>query len=102
MYHGYDDDKSADATTVRLPPAPRLKEEIENIVDHQVVSTRSRGYEKYLVKWKVHPLSDCTWIIDEELLDLIMIFMTDPMLLTHQGLVLLSRREMMEDYVSNH
>ena len=47
-----------------------MKEEIENIVDHQVVSTRSRGYEKYLVKWKGHPLSNCTWTIDEELLAL--------------------------------
>ena len=37
------------------------------IVDHHVVSTRSGAYEKYIVKWKGHPLSDCTWIIDKEL-----------------------------------
>ena len=70
MYRGHDDDESADATTVHLPPAPRLKKEIEDFVDHQVVSTRSGGYEKYLVKWKGHLLSDCTWITNEELLAL--------------------------------
>ena len=70
MYHGHDDDESVDATTICLPPVPRLKEEIENFVDHQVVSTRSRGYKKYIVKWKGHPLSDCTWITNEELLAL--------------------------------
>ena len=26
--------------------------------------------EMYLMKWKGHPLSNCTWIIDEELLAL--------------------------------
>jgi len=70
IYHYNDDVKSADATTVHLPPTLRLKEEIEDIVDHQVVSTRSGGYKKYLMKWKGHPLSDCTWITDEELLAL--------------------------------
>ena len=100
MYHGHDDDESVDATTICLPPVPRLKEEIENFVDHQVVSTRSRGYKKYIVKWKGHPLSDGSQM--KNFLHLIMIFMTDYMLLTHRGLVLLSRGEMMEDYVSNH
>ena len=69
LYHGHDDDESTDATIVRLPPAPRLNEKIEDIFD-QEVSTRSGGYEKYLVKWKGHPLIDCTWITDEELLAL--------------------------------
>ena len=31
-----------------------------------MVSTRQGGYQKFLVKWKGHPLSDCTWITDEE------------------------------------
>ena len=50
MYHGHDNDESADAT-VQLPQAPRLKEEIEDIVD-QVVSTSNVGHEKYLMQWK--------------------------------------------------
>ena len=70
MYHYNDDVEYADATTIHLPPAPRLKEEIKDIVDHQVVSTRSGGYKKYLMKWKGHPLLDCTWIKDDELLAL--------------------------------
>ena len=28
---------------VCLPPAPRLKEEIEDVIDHQIVSTRGRS-----------------------------------------------------------
>ena len=70
LYHGYDDDESANATIVRLPLAPRLNKKIEDIVNHQDVSTRSGGYEKYLVKWKGHPLLNCTWITNEELLAL--------------------------------
>ena len=44
----------------RLPPTPRLKEEIEDVIDHQIVSTRGGGYQKYLVKWKGKSLSNCT------------------------------------------
>ncbi|RVW30404.1 Retrovirus-related Pol polyprotein from transposon 17.6 [Vitis vinifera] len=29
-----------------LPPTPRLKEEIEDVIDHQIVSTRGGGYQK--------------------------------------------------------
>ena len=34
MYHSHDDDESTDATTVRLPPTPRLKEENQEIEDN--------------------------------------------------------------------
>ena len=44
----------------RLSPAPRLKAKIEDVIDHQIVSTRGGGYQKYLVKWRGRPLSDCT------------------------------------------
>ena len=54
----------------RLPLAPRLKEEIEDVIDHQIVSTRERGYQKYIVKWKGRPLIDCTWITYGEFQDL--------------------------------
>ena len=49
----------------RLPPTPRLKEEIEDVVDHQIVLTRE-GYQKYLVKWRGRLLSNCTWITNGE------------------------------------
>ena len=50
----------------RLPLAPRLKEEIEDVIDHQIVSTRGGGYQKYYVKWRGRLLSYCTWITDGE------------------------------------
>ena len=49
-----------------LPPTPRLKEEIEDFIDHQIVSTRGGGYQKYLVKWRGRLVSYCTWITDGE------------------------------------
>ena len=33
-----------------LPPTPQLKDEVEDIIDHQIASTRGEGYQKYLVK----------------------------------------------------
>ena len=49
-----------------LPLAPYLKEEIEDFIDHQIVSTREGGYQKYFVKWRGRLLSYCTWITDGE------------------------------------
>ena len=63
------DNVGNDVTTdpsVSLPPSKHLKEAIENVIDHQIVSTRHGGYQKYLVKWKGRPLSDCTWITDDK------------------------------------
>ncbi|KAL6344261.1 hypothetical protein AAG906_037825 [Vitis piasezkii] len=61
---------TTDGPNARLPLASRLKEEIEDVIDHQIVSTRERGYQKYLVKWKGRPLIDCTWITYGEFQDL--------------------------------
>lgn len=41
-------------------------DEIEDIVDTKIVSTRSGGYQKYLVKWKNREWSDCSWICDDD------------------------------------
>ena len=57
---------ASDGLDACLPPASRLREEIEDIIDYQIVSTRGGGYQKYLVKWRGRPLSDCTWIINKE------------------------------------
>lgn len=43
-------DESADGTIqVALPPATSLCEVIEDVLDHQIVSTRGGGYQKYLI-----------------------------------------------------
>ena len=61
-----DDVIASDGLDARLPPAPRLREEIEDVINYQIVSTRGGGYQKYLVKWRGRPLSDCTWVTDNE------------------------------------
>lgn len=49
-----------------LPPTPNLKEEIEDVLDDQIVSTRSGGYQELLVKWTNFPLSKYTWFVADE------------------------------------
>lgn len=56
---------SVNIGTTYLPPSS-LDNEIEDIVDTKLISTRKGGYQKYLVKWKNLGWSDCTWISDEE------------------------------------
>lgn len=52
-----------DATYI-FPSYPQ--NEIEDIVDTKIVSTRKGSYQKYLVKWKNLGWSSCTWICDVE------------------------------------
>ena len=54
------------------PPTnwPVRKEQIEKILDDQVISTRNRGYQRYLVRWLGRPDSDDSWISREELQEL--------------------------------
>ncbi|PRQ21796.1 putative nucleotidyltransferase, Ribonuclease H [Rosa chinensis] len=66
LYPGHTNDTDA-TPIVQFPRAPCSKETIEDIVDHQIISTRNGGYQKYLVKWQNSPLSDCTWLTDAEL-----------------------------------
>ncbi|KAK4847077.1 hypothetical protein QYF36_025338 [Acer negundo] len=66
LYYGHEDVVASNEQNARLPPTSRLKEEIEDVTDHQIVSTKEGDYQKYLVKWKARPLSECTWITDEE------------------------------------
>jgi hypothetical protein len=51
---------------VSLPPSIKPRDEITKILDDQIVSTRSEGYQKFLVKWKNRPPSDCCWLQTEE------------------------------------
>ena len=88
MYHGHDDDESVDAT-VQLPQAPRLKEEIEDIVD-QVASTSSEDHEKYLMQWKDTHYQIAYGSQMRNFKCLIMIIMTYSVLSTNRGRVLSS------------
>ncbi|KAL6188925.1 hypothetical protein ACLB2K_040316 [Fragaria x ananassa] len=59
-----------EAAATSIVPFPRTScppDTIEDIVDHQLISTKGGGYQKYLIKWKNRLVSDCTWITDAEL-----------------------------------
>ncbi|XP_026655874.1 uncharacterized protein LOC113461018 [Phoenix dactylifera] len=65
-----------------LPECPRPKfskkhDRIERILDEQIISTRRKGYQRYLVRWHGRPESDDTWITREELQQI------DPDILEH-------------------
>jgi hypothetical protein len=65
-YEGHLDDTVPKSPTIHLPAYTKPKEEIEEILDDQLVSTRRGGYQKFLVKWKNRPQSDCCWLQTEE------------------------------------
>jgi hypothetical protein len=58
--------ESALAPQALLPASLPSRDHIEEILDDQIVSTRRGGYQKFLIKWKNHPLSDCSWLQTEE------------------------------------
>ncbi|KAL6190901.1 hypothetical protein ACLB2K_037295 [Fragaria x ananassa] len=66
LYPGSNEEAAA-TSIVPFSRTPCPPDTIEDIVDHQLISTKGGGYQKYLIKWKNRPLSDCTWIIDAEL-----------------------------------
>ncbi|KAG5557604.1 hypothetical protein RHGRI_007754 [Rhododendron griersonianum] len=65
-YSGHVEDSNRADPVASLPASKRFEDEIEDVADHQIVSTRHGGYQKYLIKWKGRSLSDCTWITEEE------------------------------------
>ena len=46
--------------TQHFQPNPYLKDEIKDIVGHQIVLTKRGGYQRYLMKWREMSLSNCT------------------------------------------
>lgn len=50
LCQGHDEDEPNDAIVVKLPPAPCVKGEIEDVIDHQLVSTNGSGHQRYLIK----------------------------------------------------
>ena len=46
---------------------PECREKIERILDDQAISTRHKGYQRYLVRWQGRPESEDSWITREDL-----------------------------------
>jgi hypothetical protein len=65
QYHG-PTDAPLPTPLVSLPTSVKPRDEIAEILDDQLVSTRRGGYQKFLVKWKNRPPSDCCWLQAEE------------------------------------
>lgn len=66
LYPGHEADPLPDPHTFPAPATIKPRDELEAILDDQLVSTRRGGYQKFLVKWKNRPLSDCCWLQTEE------------------------------------
>ena len=49
------------------PSVPERKERIERILDDQIITTRNKGYQRYLVRWQGCPESEDSWISKEDL-----------------------------------
>lgn len=65
-YSSHFEDEQFDAPAIRDPTHSPPREKIEAILDYQFVSTRRGGYQKFLVKSKNRPLSNCCWLQTEE------------------------------------
>ena len=48
-YNGHLDDSAGGTSKAALPPPTRLREAIEDVLDHQIVLTRGGDYQKYLI-----------------------------------------------------
>jgi hypothetical protein len=64
-YHG-SADSALFTPPVSLPATVKPRDEIEEILDDQLVSTCHGGYQKFLVKCKNCPSSDCCLLQTEE------------------------------------
>lgn len=56
-------------TQNECPPAtqPERRDRVERILDDQTITTRNKGYQRYLVRWQGRPESDDSWITHEDL-----------------------------------
>ncbi|XP_035539653.1 uncharacterized protein LOC118344024 [Juglans regia] len=67
LCEGHHVDNETPVAVPKFPKKTTPKEEIEEILEDQIVSTRRGGYQKFLVKWKNRPYSNCSWVRTEEL-----------------------------------
>ncbi|KAF7147941.1 hypothetical protein RHSIM_Rhsim03G0243100 [Rhododendron simsii] len=58
-HSGHVEDTNRADPVASLPASKRFEDEIEDVVNNQIISTRHGGYQKYLIKWKGRSLSDC-------------------------------------------
>ena len=47
---------------ITLPATLPPPDTIIDVLDYQIVSTRRKGFQKFLVRWENWPISDATWI----------------------------------------
>ena len=57
-YDGHLDDSADRTSKAALPPPTRIREAIEDVLDHQLVSTRWGGYQQFLIHWRRRPHAD--------------------------------------------
>ena len=62
LYRGHDNDGETEEQTIALPSNLPPVDEIVDVLDDQIVSTRQGGFQKFYVRWKNRPLSDAKWI----------------------------------------
>jgi hypothetical protein len=65
-YVGHFEELASTSPSLRVPDYVKPQDEIEDILEDQIVSTRRGGYQKFLVKRKNRPPSDCYWLQTEE------------------------------------
>ena len=64
LYHGHDKEEDTEEQAITLPAiAPPPADQIIDVLDDKIVSTRQRGFQKFLVRWQNRPISDATWML---------------------------------------
>jgi len=59
----------------KLPTLPRSRNDIEAMLDNEFVSSSRGGFCRFLVQWFGCPQLDATWIIEDELRELNLVFL---------------------------
>ncbi|KAH7866989.1 hypothetical protein Vadar_027559 [Vaccinium darrowii] len=57
-------------STSAIPVPPRSLQQVdqvEDVLEDEIIGSRHGGFQRYLIKWKDRPVSDATWILEEEL-----------------------------------
>ena len=62
LYRGHNNEKDSEEQAITFPVVPPPTDKIIDVLDDQIVSTRQEGFQKFLVRWQNHPISDATWI----------------------------------------
>ena len=60
LYKGHDHGSPSEEHEIQLPSSPAPANQVVDLFDDHVVSTRQGGFHKFLIDWKNHPISDAT------------------------------------------